>query len=60
MRPMPVGALFLFDVGDELFEHFASIANERSVDFYVLVDFGAVNFDVNFAWRSWRRCAGRR
>ena len=42
-------AVGLLDVRNQLFEGFASVADESGVDLDVLVDFGAVDFDVNFA-----------
>src|SRR5439155_21325380 len=45
----PVGPLSFFDKRNELFENFASIAHQSSVHGHVLVDFGAIDFDVNLA-----------
>src|SRR5208282_416624 len=42
-------AVGIDDVRDQLFERFASIADEGGVHFDVLVDFGAVDFDMDFA-----------
>ncbi len=45
----PVGALAGFHVGKELLEDFAGVAYQSGVHFDVLVDLGAIDFDVNLA-----------
>src|ERR1700757_1753584 len=46
---LPGGAIFLFNMRNKLFENFAGVADKCSVHRNVFVDFGAIDFDVNFA-----------
>ena len=45
----PGSVIARYDVRGEFFEDFARVADESGVHFYVLVDFSAIDLDVNFA-----------
>src|SRR5713101_5509951 len=45
----PIGAILLFDVRKKSLKNFASVADESGVNLNVLVDFGAIDFDMNLA-----------
>src|SRR4029077_11188927 len=45
----PVTAFAMLEAGEQLFEHLAGIADESGIGLHVLVDFRAVDLDVNLA-----------
>src|SRR6266581_3064537 len=45
----PLAAVERLEAGQQFFENLARIADERGIHFDVLIDFGAVDFDVNLA-----------
>src|ERR1700739_787336 len=46
---LPRSAILLFNMWNKLFENFAGVADKCSVYRNVFVNFGAIDFDVNFA-----------
>src|SRR5258708_16140340 len=45
----PIAVIAGLKMGDKSFEHLTRIADEGGVNLYVLVDFGAVDLDVDLA-----------
>ena len=55
----PVAAVASLDERSQLFEHFARVADQSGIHVNVLIDFRAIDFDVNLARVPARRFADR-